>query len=633
MNTVSHKTTLRNLFGDNRAEWPPSKFRELFVEPTYFSKLESLRPSLLVGGRGTGKTTALRSLCYDATLERLEAEGLNFGDQQHLGILVRVNKNHVHAFQGGNRDEEYWGKAVAHYFNIQVCIELTKLASWLEQRVDGTFSKESVQDICVDFNLERVESLPELERGLRRSLSKLQIHVNNIGAHQGGDAPILSIAEAPLRTFAEALERDKLTEGRTIFCCVDEYENFLTHHQSVINTYIKHAEPPLSYKVGVRGGNGIRTRQTIDGRDLLSVPDDYEQIEIVREGFEYFARAVAEKRLARAADRGVPVPTKLENFLEDLTLAEEAMKLGASRIADEVRQVVGKTEESDLITFIERKPDDQVYFVKYWSESGKGGVLELSRDWYHTEQRGSRTWADRINNYRYSSLFWISKGRKGARFRKYYCGKRVITTLAGGNIRYFLELIDMAISEELGAMEPGDKWPEELRLQAKSQTQAATDIGPRRLRQIEGLAEHGIQLKRLALAIGKVFFELARNPLGSTPEVTQFVLGGARESVEEVDALLKEGVEHLCFVAHTRTKATSNTELKDDEYRLHPIYCAFFEISHRRKRRLTFDAETLKEAMSRPSRGIAALLGEQEQTPEEELPDQLAFFSSFYQGR
>jgi hypothetical protein len=72
--------------------------------------------------------------------------------------------------------------------------------------------------------------------------------------------------------------------------------------------------------------------------------------------------------------------------------------------------------------------------------------------------------------------------------------------------------------------------------------------------------------------------------------------------------------------------------MRDDEYRLHPIFCAFFEISHRRKRRLTFDASDLLFVLEKPSSAISSLLDGASQTKDEDLPEQLAFFSSFYEG-
>ena len=134
MNDIEAPVVLSDLFSDNRAEWPSEHFKELFVEPTYLNKLESVRPCLLVGGRGTGKTTSLQSLKYDSTYERLQSRGLDFGDQEYLGVLVRMNKNRVRAFQGGGIEPDQWNRAFAHYFNLLVCLELSGLGLWLESK-------------------------------------------------------------------------------------------------------------------------------------------------------------------------------------------------------------------------------------------------------------------------------------------------------------------------------------------------------------------------------------------------------------------------------------------------------------------------------------------------------------------
>ena len=355
---------LHDLFGDYRAEWPPERFRELFVEPAYFSKLETRRPCLLMGGRGTGKTTALRSLRFDATLLRLEAQGRGYGDQEHLGIFLRMNKNRVHAFKGAGLDIETWRKSFAHYFNLLACSELANLAIWLEHQVGQTLLPNRVVDICRDLAIPEVSTAGELRNEIQSSISKLQIFVNNPCFTP---RPIFSMAEAPLQKFASVLhEEDGLTQGRTIFCCIDEYENLLDDQQAVLNTYIKHSEPPISYKVGVRV-NGLRTHQTIEDSDLLRTPDDYEQIDIALEGFEYFANAVAERRLTLALDRGVPVPEKLDQFLDNLTIAEEAMLLGAGAVSDRVLEELRL--DKSLYSYFSKIPKGETYFLQYWAEA------------------------------------------------------------------------------------------------------------------------------------------------------------------------------------------------------------------------------------------------------------------------
>lgn len=615
---------LRQLFGDNRAEWPLTQFGELFVEPPYFKKLESMRPCFLIGGRGTGKTTTLQSLRYDATLRRLENAGLSFGDQSYFGVLIRMNKNRVRAFQGRQLQDDDWGRLFAHYINLMVCLELVGLARWLEAQNEARLQSSEIARIGLDLGFDGVNSLDALEVQIRLGISQLQLYVNNPSAK---NAVIMSIAEAPLRTAVEVLSSAGLLTSQIVFCCFDEYENLLDYQQSVLNTYIKHASPPLSYKIGVRK-NGLRSNHTLDGNDLLSNPDDFAEIEIAEEGFEYFAKAVAEHRLSHARAIGARVPEKLPEFLAELSLAEEASLLGAREVAAEVMEELRATGDVELIDYVQRKHESEVYFLKYWEKTGSDPLVVLVRDWMAYPEK----WATRIGNYGFSSLFWLSVGRKGARIRKYYCGERVLLTLAGGNIRYFLDLLDTSISIQLsraeGMLEIGGS---HLVLSPQAQTLAAREVGKRRLNQLEGLADHGPQLKRLVLAIGKVFFERTRAPTRGTPEQNSFVLNGESQDIESLGLLLSEGVGHLAFEVEARTKATSSVEMKDDEYRLHRIFSAFFEISHRKKRRTTFDAARLLAVIyDKPARAISALLDGQDQSSDASLPEQLAFFSSFY---
>ena len=202
--------------------------------------------------------------------------------------------------------------------------------------------------------------------------------------------------------------------------------------------------------------------------------------------------------------------------------------------------------------------------------------------------------------------------------------------LASGNIRYFLALIDEATSLELANPTTG---AELLVIDSKTQTWAARAVATRRLENLEGVSERGVELKRLVLAVGKVFFELARDPAGRAPEQNLFILSGSQEAQAQIAELLRHGVTHLAFEASPRTKATTEAEMRDDEYRLHPIYCPFFEFSHRRKRRITFSADSLLKVSTDPSGAIGELLGQRTQTDVEELPEQLAMFTTFFAGK
>lgn len=631
LNLANSAKILSQLFGDNRAEWPSSYFEQLFVEPTYISKLEAKRPTVLIGGRGTGKSTSLHSLKYEETYSRLLTQGKGFSDQSYFGVLVRMNKNRVKVFDGGNIEREKWTKIFAHYFNLLVCQELTKLTIWLQERLGLTMLKQQLNSISLDLAITESSSLNELSKNIKLATSELQLFVNN---PEDVKCPTLSMQEVPLRTFVEQLSEAGLIEDQTIFCCIDEFENLYDYQQAILNTYVKHAEPPLSYKIGCRK-NGFRNRQTLDGYDLLKVPDDYAEIEIVEEGFDYFSKAVCELRLECAKEQGVHVPVKLSDFLSELSFMEEVEKLGGAKVARKVRDELSLSAEA--LEHLIDKPNHELYFLRYWADVSSGSITDLAFDWLANEEQ----WKTRLDNHGFASLFWLSRGNKGQRIKKYYAGESTLRTLASGNIRYFLELIDTAIKKELnGKIDFGS---DKIIISAKAQTEAAKEVGQRRLNQLEGLADNGVELKRLVLGVGKVFFEYARSPEGRAPETNSFLVKGAEEDVLRIKELLSEGVAHLAFEEQHATKATSSAEMRESEYRLHKIFSAFFEMSYRAKRRTNFEASDMLEVLgTSPSKAIARMIGKPQQavknetlkdkqpTPIAELPNQLALFSDFF---
>ncbi len=120
---VDQAKILASLFGDYRAEWPHELFGSLFIRPAYLDTLVAKRPCLLIGGRGTGKTTTLKSLRFDAAVAQLPA-GRHASELAYLGIYVRINKNRVRAFSGDELSAKEWNQSFAHYFNLLACLEL-----------------------------------------------------------------------------------------------------------------------------------------------------------------------------------------------------------------------------------------------------------------------------------------------------------------------------------------------------------------------------------------------------------------------------------------------------------------------------------------------------------------------------
>src|SRR5689334_1287297 len=105
--TLGEKSDLLNtIFGSLRAEYFREEVYDLFTRPTYFPQLQTVRPCLLVGGRGTGKTTVLKCLSYEGQAH-LKAK-TPIEDWAYVGLYWRIDTSIVRAFDGPEITEEQW---------------------------------------------------------------------------------------------------------------------------------------------------------------------------------------------------------------------------------------------------------------------------------------------------------------------------------------------------------------------------------------------------------------------------------------------------------------------------------------------------------------------------------------------
>ena len=171
---------------------------------------------------------------------------------------------------------------------------------------------------------------------------------------------------------------------------------------------------------------------------------------------------------------------------------------------------------------------------------------------------------------------------------------------------------------------------------ARTQTRAAQGVGRKNLSELEGLSVFGAQLTKLVLGLGRVFEVLAAHPLGHTPEVNEFELGDAADGAPadaafNVAPLLTAAVMHLALLRQPGTKVSSApTDTRDYDYRLHPVFSAFFLFSHRRKRKLTLTERDIDGLVHRGGVTIAEIVRRQNREMDEDLPDQLNLFSAYF---
>jgi len=403
-----------------------------------------------------------------------------------------------------------------------------------------------------------------------------------------------------------------------LFFLFDEFENLQPYQQNIVNTLVKHCGGKFSIKIGMRP-YGWSSRTTITGETLME-PMDYSIVTIGKRSDlnDSLAEKICNDRLAALQqlllEQGVQadVPTDVQLLFPSLSHESEFLLLGGQEETAKLRQelkVVG-VDASKLT-------DRELYTIATFSEPGTAKLAGSIEQYIEKPS----ALADKMNNYGYAALFTIRRGKRG--IRKYYCGWRVMLTLSDGNIRFLLWLVHQCL---VRAVEQGYTFGQPIN--PEIQTEAASDVGEKVLRELPDESQTANMLIRFVLGLGRVFQVLAAEPRGHLPEATQFSRKLSRDKVRDVDQLLQEGVRHLSLVEHTATKMQPGG-VKDIDYSLHPIFSPFLMYSHRQKRKLTLSDDELLDLAFNP--GYAhTLLRRLKANADSEMPEQMSLYEELF---
>jgi hypothetical protein len=613
---------LSQLFGSYKAEWLKEQIFELFTEPSYFPELKTSRSCLLIGGRGTGKTTVLRGLSYQGQYALSKRQSSTIPNWPWYGLYYRVNTNHVTAFNGSELSQAQWIPLFAHYTNLLLCDLILEFLEWYEfhtkSQVD--LGERSCRQIATSLHVPQSPNHRQLREALADSRVEFEAYINNVidASH-----PSLSMQSAPIDLLCRAIQQLDSFKGKHFFFLLDEYENLLDYQQQVVNTLIKHSDESYSFKVGVRE-LGWRCRSTLNENEQLVHPADYARVNIGEkmqgDTFEQFALDVCSERIARIQIADQEVIRHLPVALPGVTEEEEALKLGVEAKAQPIRRDLLKRCSEKARPTVENMHPLEIYFVGFWAKSQSIEPVEALED----AVGDPLSWKTRFGNYKHALLYTIREKKRGV--RKYFCGWSTFTQLAAGNIRYVLELVDQSFLLHHQETRRLDK-----PISPDCQTKAAQRVGSMNLAELEGLSVEGAQLTKLLLSLGRVFQIMAKDAIGHAPEVNQFQLAdNGPDQNSDAERLLNAAVMHLALLRTPGSKPGDVGDTKDYDYMIHPIYSALFEFSPRRKRKMTITADTLLGLIRRPKHTIRAVLRANNRPVQGELPDQLTLFERFY---
>lgn len=617
MSTIKDRTSIAEPFGMYRAESLKDAVYELFSKPSYFPELETHRACVLLGGRGTGKTTVLKCLSYDGKfqLEQRQETPVNPADWPYFGLYHKINTNRVTAFSGPELTDRQWTKVFGHYINVVFCNELIKFAEWYSEMHPGasTLDNNTCSEISESLYAGSASTQTELSSQIRLNLRRFERLLNNLSS---SDLPSLSLQGQPIDDLCRALLELPHFKNKSFFFIVDEYENLLNYQQIILNTLIKHSGEFYTFKVGIKE-LGWRERATLNENEQLVSPADYERIDIAQRldapTFKEFAESVCLIRAQQEDTLGSI--TSLEELLPGLTSYEEAERLGVDEKAKGIR--LRWIDQGIPDSVVAEIPSLELYFADFWATSQNLAFSDVLNE----RSAGVRKWKERFDNYRFSMLFTIKS--KKSDMSKYYCGWQTYVLLANGNIRYLLELVGRSI--QLNRKQGGASLP----IDEETQTRAAVSVAKKNLSELEGLSVNGAQLTKLLLSLGKVFEVFASNPEGHAPEYTQFHFSDSEVLPEQVRQLLDSAVMHLALV-RTESSKRMEFETRSSDYAVHPIFSPFFQFSYRRKRKVLLRGDDISGLISEPKKFIERIVSKHGIVERDEQPLQMQLFEAFY---
>ncbi|WP_431778488.1 ORC-CDC6 family AAA ATPase [Microbacterium aurantiacum] len=603
-----------------RAENYESKALFDVVErPDYWSQLEGRRACFLVGGRGTGKTTALRSLAFEG---QSQLSGYDIVDWPAVGFYWRIETSVVAAFNGSRIAEDDWARLFGHYVNLRLLLAVLEFVRWFEQTQEHSLTVDGSDLALASASLSApaATDLSEFASMVRLELARFEAGLNQLRSEV--DGLTLSMLGKPVEHLLNALTEDPRLADQYFVFALDEYENLMPYQQRVINTLIKHAgDGRYTFKVGVKRG-GIRDRSTLHPQEFLSAPADYIAIqvedELRRQGFSDFALRICDDRLQQIAGSDASVA----DLFPDLSMDDEAALLGGKRRRAELRAELKASgaAPSDLAQFDEMTLL-AACMVGYWADAQRLPTPSVLAEAVAKPDR----WANRVNNYGYAMLFTI---RASAGIKKFYAGWSVISHLSEGNIRSLLNTVNEALVRHI---EAGNTLSQPISPQV--QTSASEAVGQRAVFELAGLHVRGTELLRLVLSLGRIFGVLAAFPHGHTPEVTQFRVDWQESSdADSLRELLEAGVMHDALISFPGDKNSARSgQPKEHDYQLHPLFAPFFAYSYRRKRRITLGAtDLLRLSTVNPQGTISKVLRRNARNPGSALPEQLELLGDFF---
>lgn len=608
---VSLDTSYKNPFSDYHAnQIDIESLLEYWCDPfSIFSKsglseadvYRVSGPLIFMGGRGSGKTMFLRQCSLEVQRARFEHHKSTnhslidyLNELGGIGIYIRFDGATLKSFEGSNLRDEVWRNLFIHYFELFVAREILTAIHTIEQ--SGELSDASSHEI---FQTE-VSKLLGCQKDLRSTkalideITKRLLEVSDfrgmVGFQSGTFKPTKPFLSQSLSFAIPKLVKECFSviyDKTNFILLLDEYENFNSQQQQVVNTLLKFVYPGLTFRIGMRR-NGWRTYATVNDDDFVKEGRDYRKyvfediLHSKSSGYQKFLKEIARKRLEKVPiykERGLTDICYFLGHKEDLE--DEALDIVDGKHEKIDNYFMSKFPSLGNISLQPNKSPLLRVLAFLWivrgetSENTERAVYELENlDKKSRSDIANKLQYDLVNKYRLSlTIILASIYRKP----KLYYSFNTFSYLSSGIVGHFIELCRYAF--RYAEFEVREKYVD-APISKNLQATAAREVALNELQQIKRIEKHGGRLYRLAENLGSIFRKYHLDLKIRYPETNQFSLDESvleGESKDAFDAALMWSVIQKKPGLQQSSPGKKKTEL----YTLNRIFSPIFEISYR----------------------------------------------------
>jgi hypothetical protein len=633
-------TPIQSVFSKNRAEEIGYDVWEHFVVPPFYHRLDvqnATKPRLIIGGRGCGKTMLLRYWSHQSMFSP-QRKGISDNKVYQVGLYWRADTQFASAMVERNVSTDTWEAAFAHMSALVIGSEMLNSLHSIIQSHSEVLSEDEVQAVDLKrlraFKPELPGRVDEMRDALQEELWRFEAWVNDVRKRQ--EPYFLPGRKFVLALLKEIQRQLPVLSNAVFFVYIDEYENLATYQQTIINTWLKHSEPPLVFNLAMKR-NAFETLKTTGTESLSDIHDfrthDLEQLFLGEDAAVFFAEILFLK-LANAGVRCLPTsgvdlrdPARLsersrpeykreilraiERILPDVTRQQLALNVFQDEsLSKKLRErIKTAAEQRGAGKSVERfyRPDlpeasiitPALLHRKRNSPDAIAAEMELLERGEVNYFTGRRDWIQ--NNFVGSLLQLYEPYDRACPF---YAGFHTFLKLSRGNIRHFLELCHKSIER---AFPDGGYGGEEI--SPAHQAEAARQASTAFLGEIRSFGRYGNKLHFFVLGLGSLFALAHLRPSLSESEQSHFsIVRGEEELTDKDQEFLREATKWSVIFEEKGTKLKQNYQPETVEYVLNPIYAPYFHISYRKMRKLELKSDDVIRLMRGSYEQVSALL-------------------------